>query len=264
MFDYIQGGKMMVNMVNKIVFCFFIMFFLLLFSTNFSLAQVPNLVARWDLDEADGKKVTDFVGKNHGEFVGKPVRVNAKFGKGVQFQGGNSSYIEVPMSDDLQLDKSITWMLWANVTSSGGRQELFCYGDAYVIHVADGVFKAYIHQGGQFPRAPGKTPVEINKWHFLAATYDADTLKFYLDGKLDGSARLPGAIGFLGLPLRFGNNPAAPAESWGIMGVIDEIQIWDKPMTEAQILHAYEFPLDFLAVNSKDKLTGYWGEIKKY
>lgn len=248
--------------LNKIVFSLLTSFFAVLFFSYSSLAQAPNLVARWALDEADGKKVVDYVGNNHGELVGKPARVTAKFDRGVQFEGGNSNYIEVPMSDSLELSKSITWMLWANVTSPAGRQELFCYGDAYVIHVADNVFKAYIHQGGQFPRAPGKTPVEVNKWHFLAATYDGDTLRFYLDGKLDGSAKLPGAIGFLGLPLRFGNNPAAPAESWGIMGVIDEIEIWDKPMTDDQILQAYELPLSFLAVNAKGKLATTWANLK--
>lgn len=234
-----------------------------LWLTADALSQAPNLVARWALDEADGDKILDFVGKNPGKLMGKAKSVIAKFDRGMQFDGGNSDYIEVPMSDDMQLPKSITWMLWANVNSSAGRQELFCYGDAYVIHVADGVFKAYIHQNGVFPRAPGKTPVEINKWHFLAATYDSQTLKFYLDGNLDGSAKLPGAIGFLGLPLRFGNNPAAPGESWGIMGMIDEIEIWDRAMTEDEILFAYEFPLDFLAVNVGGNLTGTWGELKK-
>jgi len=235
----------------------------ILWFTGDASSQAPQLVARWALDEADGREVVDFVGKNDGEIVGKYERVSAMFDKGVKFEGGNSNYIEVPMSEDLELSKSITWMLWANVSSAGGRQELFCYSDAYVIHIDGGVFKAYIHQGGQFPRAPGKTPVEINKWHFLAATYDSETLKFYLDGKLDGSAKLPGAIGFLGMSLRFGNNPAAPAESWGIVGIIDEVEIWDKPMTEDEILFAYEFPLDFLAVNARGKLAGTWGDLKK-
>lgn len=250
-------------MIRKNIMVLLAVFLMMtVFFAGFALSQEPQLVARWALDEADGNTVLDFVGKNDGEMIGKPERVNGMFGRGVKFDQGTGQYIEVPMSEDLELPESITWMIWVNVTSSAGRQELFCYGDAYVIHIDGGVFKAYIHQGGVFPRAPGKTAVETNKWYFLAATYDSKVLNFYLDGKLDGSAKLPGEIGFLNLPLRFSNNPAAPGESWGIKGVIDEIEIWDKPMTEEQILRAYEFPLEFLAVNTEGKITTLWGYLK--
>ena len=227
-----------------------------------ALPQGAKLIARWPLDENAGGVVEDVIGNNDGKLIGSPERVKANFGNGLRFNKPTGQYVEIPKAPELELADSLTAMVWVNVNSAAGRQEIFCYGDSYVIHIDAGVFKAYIQQGGAFPRAPGKTPVEIDKWHFLAATYDSKDLKLYVDGKLDGSSRLPGGIGFLELPLRFSNNPAAPGESWGVNGIVDEVEMWDKPMTADEILKAYESPLAFLSVNSKGKLASLWGKLK--
>lgn len=233
-----------------------------LWFTNSALSQEPKLIARWPMDEGSGDVVHDVISGNDGEFVdSKPQWVKAKFESGLQFDKKTRQYVEIPKIE-WEPDES-TVMTWVNVNSAAGRQEIFCYGDSYVLLINNGVFKAYIHQGGAFPRAPGKTPVETNKWYFLAMTYDSEDLRLYVNGKLDGSAKLPGGIDFLNLPLRFSNNPAAPAQVWEISGILDEVEIWDKPMTEEEILMTYKSPLAFLAVSSKGKLTTTWGKLKR-
>ena len=227
-----------------------------------ALSQEPKLIARWPFDETSGNFVEDAVGENDGECIGDPEWVVGKFGNGIQFDEKTGQYVEVPEAPELAPTDSLTVIAWVKVNSAAGRQEIVCYGDSYDILINTGVFKTYIHKGGAFPRAPGKTPVETDKWYFLAMTYDDEDLKLYVDGKLDGSAALPGGIDFLGLPLRFSNNPAAAGEPWGISGVLDEVELWDKPMTAEEIMKAYESPLAFLAVGSKGKLTTTWGGLK--
>ncbi len=225
-------------------------------------APIPGLIARWPFDEKAGNFTEDAVGEHDGEAVGGPSWVAGRFDNAIQFDEKNGQYIEVDADPELQPADSLTVIAWVKLDSGAGRQEIFCYGDAYVILVNNGVFKAYIHKGGAFPRAPGKTPVETDKWHFLAMTYDGEDLNFYLNGELDGTANLPGEINFLGLPLRFGNNPAAEGSPWGISGILDEVELWDYPMTAEEILAAYEEPLAFLAVDAKGKLTTTWGGLK--
>ncbi|MDQ1317343.1 MAG: hypothetical protein QG588_995 [Candidatus Poribacteria bacterium] len=250
-------------MVKKQIIILFISVLIGLCFISSAFPQAAKLIARWPLDETAGNTIKDAVGKNDGKLTGGPGFVQANFGNGLKFTKTTGQYVEIEKADELELADSLTAMVWVNVTSSAGRQEIFCYGDSFVIHIDAGVFKAYIHQGGAFPRAPGKTPVETNKWYFLAATYDSKELKLYVDGELDGSAKLPGGIAFLGLPLRFSNNPAAPAEAWGVQGIMDEVEMWDKPMTAEEIKIAYESPLYFLAVNSMGKLASAWGNLKR-
>lgn len=251
-------------MVKKQIIILFIAVLIGLMFVGSAFPQVAKLIARWALDETAGNTVKDAVGKNDGKLEGGPSFVQAKFENGLKFTKTTGQYVEIEKADELELADSLTAMVWVNVTSSAGRQEIFCYGDSFVIHIDAGVFKAYIHQGGAFPRAIGKTPVETDKWNFLAATYDSKELKIYVNGVFDGSAKLPGGIAFLGLPLRFSNNPAAPAEAWGVQGIVDEVEMWDKPLTADEIKMAYESPLAFLAVNSNGKLASVWGNFKRY
>lgn len=223
---------------------------------------IPGLIARWPFDEKSGDFIEDVAGEHDGEAIGGPNLVPGRFDNAIQFDRKDGQYIEVLADPELQPANALTVILWVKLDSPDGRQEIFCYGDAYVIHADGGVFKAYIHQGGGFPRAPGKTPVQTDRWYFLAMTYDDEDLKFYVDGELDATISLPGGIDFLGMPLRFGNNPAAPGEPWGISGILDEVELWDYPMTEEEILAAYEEPLAFLAVDAKGKLTTTWGGLK--
>jgi len=248
---------------HQITFILSVLILLGLWSVYAELSAAPQLIARWPLDEGAGNVVQDVIGDNNGKRVGSPKWVPAKFENGLLFDKKTGQYVEIPGADELEPNDSLTVMAWVNVNSAAGRQEIFCYADSYDILINNGVFKTYIHQGGAFPRAPGKTPVQTNKWYCLAMTYDGKDLKLYVNGKLDGSAKLPGGILFLTLPLRFSNNPAAPNEAWGISGILDEVEIWDRPMTEEEIIQAYKSPLSFLAVSSKIKLTTTWCSIKR-
>ena len=254
--------RMKIVLNRKITFALSLFMLISLWYGDYGLSAQPELIARWPLDEGSGNVVQDVIGGNDGKRVGGPEWVVAKFENGLKFNKKTGQYVEIPGADELEPTDSLTVMAWVNVNSSAGRQEIFCYADSYDILINNGVFKTYIHQGGAFPRAPGKTPVETNRWYFLAMTYDGKDLKLYVNGKLDGSAKLPGGIQFLTLPLRFSNNPAAPNEAWGISGILDEVELWDKPMTEEEIMEAYESPLYFLSVSSKGKLTTIWGRIK--
>ena len=246
---------------HKIVITLLVFMLIALWSESV-LSQEPKLIARWPLDENSGSVVGDVIGGNNGKLEGGPKWIGAKFGNGLQFDKKPGQYVEIPRAPELAPADSLTLSVWVNVNSTAGRQEIFCYADSYVIHIDGGFFKAYIHQGGAFPRTTWNTSVQVDKWYFLAMTYDSKDLKLYVDGKFDGSAKLPGGIDFIDLPLRFSNNPAAPAEAWGVSGTIDEVELWDKPMTAEEILKAYESPLDFLSVSPTGNLITVWGKLK--
>ena len=158
---YRESENIMV--MHKIIIVLSVFTLIGLWAADSALPQEPQLIARWPLDENSGGVVHDVIGGNDGERVGGSEWVPAKFGSGLQFNKKTRQYVEIPRSPELEPDESLTVMVWVNVNSAAGRQEVFCYGDSYVILINNGVFKAYIHQGGAFPRAPGKTPVETDK-----------------------------------------------------------------------------------------------------
>ncbi len=233
-----------------------------LWFTDSALSQEPELIARWPFDETSGDVVKDVVGGNNGACIGDHEWVVGKFGNGIQFDD-KTSYVEVPAAPELALTESLTVIAWVKVNSTAtGRQEIFCYADSYDIHIYQDppIFKAYIHQNGNWPRANGKTLIETNEWYFVAMTYDGEDLKLYVNGELDGSAKLPGGIDITGQPLRFSSNPDM-AQPVGISGILDEVEVWDKPMTDDQIMTAYTSP-PFAAVSPKGGLTTTWGGLK--
>ncbi|OJY26638.1 MAG: hypothetical protein BGO98_06355 [Myxococcales bacterium 68-20] len=83
----------------------------------------------------------------------------------------------------------------------------------------------------------GKTKIAIGEWHHVAATYDGTKWQLFVDGRLDGEAvanatpRKDSIQHFaIGSAL---NSKGAPAGF--LKGAIDEVRVWDRARTEAEI-----------------------------
>jgi hypothetical protein len=258
-----KGGDIVLKR-RKIMFASSVLMLLVLWFADSALSKEPELIAQWPLDEKSGNIVQDIIGGNNGKFKGGELKwVPAKFGNGLEFDSANK-YVEIPRADKLEFADSMTLMAWVNVKAVTGREEIISYADSYVIRITDNVFKGHIFQGGGWPTANGKTPVKTNKWYFVAMTYDSKDVKVYVDGEFDGSIAAPGKIDYQDLPLCFGYFPADPGQSWWFTGVLDEVEIWNKTMTEDEIMKAYESPPPSSAVSSKGKLAIRWGELKSH
>jgi len=92
-----------------------------------------------------------------------------------------------------------------------------------------------------------KKPVNDNKWHYATVTYDGSLLKLFIDGVLDHSINTKNAK-----PDSTGKNRIAIAANSLFkdklyMGDVDEIRIWDRSLTTAEVYDAYtqnKFNLD--------------------
>ena len=92
-----------------------------------------------------------------------------------------------------------------------------------------------------------KKPVNDNKWHYATVTYDGSLLKLFIDGVLDHSIDTKNAK-----PDITGKNRIAIAANSLFkdklyVGDVDEIRIWDRSLTTAEVYDAYtqnKFNLD--------------------
>ena len=80
-------------------------------------------------------------------------------------------------------------------------------------------------------RGTGQLP--LNTWTHLAATYDGATLRLYVNGAEVGNRVITGALLTSTGVLRIGGNSI-----WGefFQGRIDEVRIYNRPLTHAEIL----------------------------
>jgi hypothetical protein len=92
-----------------------------------------------------------------------------------------------------------------------------------------------------------KKPVNDNKWHYATVTYDGSLLKLFIDGVLDHSIDTKNAK-----PDITGKNRIAIAANSLFkdklyVGDVDEIRVWDRSLTTAEVYDAYtqnKFNLD--------------------
>ena len=238
---------------------FLSMFLLIaLWFVDSTLPQNAKLIARWPLDEKSGDIVHDVIGGNDGTFaVGGFEWVAGKFDGGLKFDGA-TTHVEIPRNPALESADSVTLMLWVKFDSTAGRQEIVTYGDSYFISLNAGVFRAWIHQGG-WPNADGVTAPEVGEWYFVAMTYDGADIKIYVDGVLEGTTASPGKIDYLDIIMRFGKHHA---ENWVLNGILDEVEVWDKAMTEEEIMAVFLSPYASTAVSPEGRLTVKWGQLR--
>lgn len=127
----------------------------------------------------------------------------------------------------------------------------------------------------------GEFPISDGEWHHLVytnKTVDENGAEWteralFIDGTLNRIS-IPIPIGLLAFPnnrskyvpfsepvyLGAGNNRGS-AEGF-FNGIIDEVRIYDRTLTEAEIIHNYQSTTG-LAVDRTDKLPTVWGALKK-
>jgi hypothetical protein len=236
-------------------------FFIVLLPVCVVSSQELELLAQWPLDETSGDVVKDIIGGRDGEIASGDLSwVPARFGNGLQFDG--TGYVEVTRDPELELSESVTLTAWVMFDDVSGRQDIVSYADSYAImKETDNTFRGFIYQGA-WPMANGVTAAEADQWYFAAMTYDSTDIKIYVNGELDGTAGAPGEILFQDAPFWFGGAPADPGQSWFFRGILDEVEIWNRAMTEEEVMEAYQNPPPSSAVDMKGKLATTWGYLK--
>jgi len=82
-------------------------------------------------------------------------------------------------------------------------------------------------------QANGTRTVVDNTWHHLAAVYDGQSVKLYVDGQLDVSAAA-GPVNATVDPVYIGSRYDNPTGRWW-NGLIDEVRIYTYPLSAAQV-----------------------------
>lgn len=186
---------------------------------------------------------------------------NNAAGSALAFSGA-SQYVNVTGGGGLNGATSGTISMWAKW--NGTSQDADCCGSwgAILARQGNGLFSDDIlalngsnpatarvvwrQSGGPAPVLITGTTAVGNTWHHVAVTFSSTGSTLYIDGAAQGSATGTGMSNNTGVPLSIG---AWAGDGGGFMnGSLDDVAIWDQPLSAAQIAQiaaGTKVPLDF-------------------
>ncbi len=77
--------------------------------------------------------------------------------------------------------------------------------------------------------------IVLNQWYCLIATFDGDSIKFYIDGEMKNAMLVTNPIGVNTDPLVFGQNIWNSQYPYWFKGVMDDVRIYDRVLNADEI-----------------------------
>tara|TARA_B100001964_G_scaffold233398_1_gene290594 strand:+ start:315 stop:1073 length:759 start_codon:yes stop_codon:yes gene_type:complete len=239
-------------------------FFMLPLLANALDMKDKDLLLYFSANELNGDLVKDLSkNKNDGKVEGKVKLSNdGKFGKALEFAaGGEIKAPYIPLNE-----KSFTICLWVNPQLKGGDQQ--CVVSQTDVNASNTSLHYRIYNSGTVRMGfygndlDAPTAVKAGKWAHICFWLDVKKKKrrVYIDGKQLVEDAGKAGINYLG---KKGDTMIG---SWGATGqkfngLIDEVQIWDRALSEKDIKASMD-ELAAAPVEPMDKLAKIWGKLK--
>ncbi len=227
--------------------------FLILMSAAFAApaAATTAPVGQWKLNEGQGTQVADSSGNgNNGTLFGDVAWTSGIAGSALDFVDGSSG-VKIIDNSVLEPVSTVTVSAWIKQSSSPGGYRYIvakgatgCSAASYGLYSGpNGGLEFYVSRarGTKYERSPDAgTRVWDGSWHYAVGTFDGTTVRLYVDGAEIGSGTpYPGNIEYL---LRSSNDfyigDYPGCASRGFRGAIDDVTVWNRALTPAEIAAA--------------------------
>ena len=265
--------------------------------SNLTSAEIviDGLVSYWTFDKNDiiDKTLKDVWGENNATIHGDPNTATGIAGEALKFDG-RGDYIDLTTLGDFgeQLGKS-TFEAWIKTTNTTDWMTLIntnghlCpnWGiqinarktkNALVMAEKMLSFNHGLTDGKQcFPVALGDySPVFDGKWHHIVYILDFEINeaggrgheRIYIDSirRPRSTANVQEEFGFFPFtaPVYLGARKLDETAHSFFKGYIDEVRLYDRPLTENQVIKNYNSRTPY-NVEPKEKLTTLWGKLKQ-
>ena len=228
---------------------------LLAASASQGLAQIDDgLISYWPLDVVQGTKTPDLISFYDMELVNltSDDLVDGKHGKAFSFSNERQTLLQRvhEPSDNLPANKheSYTLSMWVNVTGEGQNDlRIFSEGNTSNSNPlfnmgthnggADGSLDFYLRQSGwdTFGHAYSEQQPFDSTWHHIALVQSDGARTFYVDGVADALEIPDKPEGdWLVNNTSIGGILRAAASHW-VTGLIDDVAIWNRALTESEL-----------------------------
>jgi hypothetical protein len=212
------------------------------------------LVAYWRFNEKQGDLVKDSSGNEHVGKIFKAKRVKGIEGNALEFNGVDS-YVECDAKNINFSNKAITIVAWIKLSISDLNEALGLPGGvddvhkmivskaspAWYLSCRKSIFFSPWLDGRQ-TYLESKKSISAGEWHQVACSWDAQSGQYrtYLDGKPDlDITRKGNSLGKNTRNILIGAY-TAKSKKFFFKGAIDEVAIYDKALTPAEIADLYK------------------------
>jgi hypothetical protein len=239
----------------------FIMTFLLTLALQIDTAKSQvvtyGLLSYWSFDSSTitGDTVKDLWGDRDGTIMGDTKTVAGKHGDALEFDR-DGDYVDYDDSGLPAGNAPRTMSVWVKPEGEGVRSALEWGTNAATQRCAILVLAGEkIKFCGQGADLASNGSVVNGEWHYVSETYDGTTVKIYIDGELDAEGDkvidTQLSVGRIGANVRMGEF---------FQGAIDEVTIYDRALSDAEVAQNYEAVPT--AVSPAGKLSLTWAKIK--
>ena len=176
--------------------------------------------------------------------------VEAKIGKGLEFNGNNANRIEVEHAAKLEGMSALSIAAWVLPRNIAGREGMsivskrvaWADGDVYNLFTYDGQLVNGRINANNVNIGLSTTALEDDTWYHIALVFNGqgnvgEKIKLYINGVMESSDDHPdNAVNQGGAPVWIGELDAARGFAWD--GVIDEVRLYNHALSDVQILSA--------------------------
>lgn len=208
------------------------------------------LVAHYRFDG----NASDSSGFGHHGAVSNASFVPGRFGGGIEFSGGDDSYVEVPHSPLLSPADGVTVSVWARIEQYDSSYTCMVYkaaaapqwrvytdrsytlwaGNTDSLHLASAPAGGGTHDHCDSPAGH----FQVGEWAHFAAVVDAtqQRMALFIDGLMVSECAYSGNQIQVGdWPLRIGGYFSTNNDQGGFHGVLDEVKIFNRALSDAQV-----------------------------
>ncbi|MBP2331193.1 glucose/arabinose dehydrogenase [Kibdelosporangium banguiense] len=195
-------------------------------------------IAAYNFNEGSGAVLNDRSGRGHNGAVSGAAWGTGNTGGGLTFDGVDD-VVTVGDSNLLDLTNAMTLEAWVRPSAGGTAWRTVMMkeradGLSYSLYSDNAASRptSWIRVGSTDRSVNGTSAVPANTWTHLAVTYDATTIRFYVNGTQVATAPSSGALLTSDNPLRIGGNLI-----WGeyFSGSLDDVRVYNRVLTAAEI-----------------------------
>ena len=201
-------------------------------------------VGWWDFSECSGLTALNSAGAGNGTLTNSPAwstDTPTSIGCSLSFNGTNQ-YVLMSNNTAFNISSSITMATWVKLSTytSGGtntdRATIVIQPSSYYLTVNSitGTLDASFQ--GVIGHVSSVSQVPLNKWTFLAVTYDGSNIKWYIDGRLDKTLAASGGIVTPGNQVEVGGEVGYGRFT---SGLIDGVRVYTTTPTSFEVQKLY-------------------------
>jgi Concanavalin A-like lectin/glucanases superfamily len=211
------------------------------------IQSFASLVSYWRLDEAAGTTAADSEGTNTGTYTNTPTLNQATAlvgdsGNSVRFNNGvTNEYVNIADNASLDFAGNSTIEAWIqSATLSVNNATVIGKGSttSWAVQRNGGAnTPAWLTNGTTAATLAGTANINSGAWIHIVVVRNGTTKQIYINGALDATATITGNPNTNGSPVRIAENGQTTGRYW--RGYIDEVAVYNAPLTAADILDHY-------------------------